>query len=97
MEPNRDEELWRLAKKRANFQRNLVFYFIINAFLWVIWWFTTDNRNLSGHTPWPAWVMLAWGLALVFQYFTAYGGSKQNLADKEYQKLKKEKENNSYK
>lgn len=93
METNRDEELWRLAKKRAGFQRSLVTYLVVNAFLWTIWWFTTDNRGFSGHTPWPAWVTLGLGLALVFQYFSAYGGSKQNLTDKEYEKLKKEKEN----
>lgn len=94
METNRDEQLWQQAKKRASFQHSLVGYFIINAFLWLIWWFTTHNRTLSGHTPWPAWVMLGWGLGLVFQYLAAYGGSKQNLTDKEYQKLKKERENN---
>ena len=94
METNRDEPLWQLAKKRANFQRNLVSYFVVNAFLWIIWWFTTSNRGFSGHTPWPAWVMLTWGLALVFQYFGAYGGSKQSLTHREYEKLKKEKENN---
>ncbi len=97
METNRDEELWQLAKKRASFQGSLVSYFVINAFLWLIWWFTTDNRTLRGHTPWPVWAMLGWGLGLVFQYFAAYGGNKQTLADKEYEKLKKEKENNSYK
>lgn len=94
METNRDEELWILAKKRANFQRSLVSYFVINAFLWTIWWFTTSHRSLRGHTPWPAWVMLGWGLGLVFQYFAAYGGSRKNLTDKEYEKLKKEKDNN---
>jgi hypothetical protein len=94
METNRDEELWRLAKKRAGFQRSLASYFVINAFFWIIWWFTTDNRGFSGHTPWPAWVMLAWGIGLVFQYLSAYGGSKQTLTDKEYDKLKKAKDNN---
>lgn len=96
METNRDEQLWQLAKRRANFQRSLVSYFVINAFLWLIWWFTTNanNRSLSGHTPWPAWVMLGWGLGLVFQYFAAYGGSKQSLTDREYEKLKKDRENN---
>ena len=96
METNRDEELWRLAKKRARFQRSLVAYFVINAFFWLIWWFTTDvnNRSLSGHTPWPIWVMLGWGIGLVFQYFGAYGGSRENLTSKEYEKLKRERENN---
>lgn len=93
METKRDEELWRIAKKRASFQRSLVSYFVMNAFLWLVWWFTTDNRRLSGHTPWPVWVMLGWGIGLVFQYFAAYGGSRQSLADKEYDKLKNEREN----
>ena len=92
MDTNRDEELWKLAKQRAAFQRNLVMYFVINAFFWIIWWFTTDTRNFHDRIPWPAWAMVGWGLGLVFQYFSAYGGSKENLADKEYQKLKKEKE-----
>ena len=87
----RDEELWRLAKKRAHFQRSLVSYFVINAFLWIIWWFTSHHHTREG-LPWPGWVMLGWGIGLVFQYLGAYGGSRQSLADKEYQKLKKEKE-----
>ncbi|MBA2250498.1 MAG: 2TM domain-containing protein [Chitinophagaceae bacterium] len=89
----RDEELWKLAQRRAHFQRSLVSYFIINAFLWIIWWFTSaQNENYHG-IPWPAWVMVSWGLGLVFQYLGAYGGGKQNLADKEYEKLKKERDN----
>ena len=97
MDPNRDEQLWQLAKKRASFQRNLVAYFVVNAFLWLIWRFTTNSsdRTLSGHTPWPVWVMLGWGLGLVFHYFSAYGGDKNDLANKEYEKLKKQKENNN--
>ncbi|MDB5221851.1 MAG: hypothetical protein JWN83_518 [Chitinophagaceae bacterium] len=90
MDTNRDEQLWRIAKQRAGFQRGLVSYFVINAFLWIIWWFTS-GRNSHG-IPWPAWAMLGWGLGLVFQYFAAYGGSKESLADKEYEKLKREKE-----
>ena len=39
--------------------------------------------------------MLGWGLGLVFQYFAAYGGSKENLVDREYEKLKREREKNS--
>ena len=91
MDTNRDEQLWKLAKQRADFQRSLVSYFVINTFLWIIWWFTSNTKNFHG-IPWPAWVMLGWGLGLVFQYLAAYGGSKQSLTDKEYEKLKKEKD-----
>jgi uncharacterized ion transporter superfamily protein YfcC len=89
---SRDEELWKVAKKRASFQHSLVLYLVINAFLWVIWWFTADTKNFHEHIPWPAWAMVGWGFGLVFQYFAAYGGTKENLANKEYEKLKREKE-----
>ena len=89
MEEQRDEKLWQMAKKRAGFQRSLVFYFIINAFFWVIWWFTSDDRSFKDGVPWPAWVMIGWGVGLIFQYLNAYGGSKKDLVDKEYEKLKK--------
>lgn len=88
MEEQRDEKLWALAKKRASFQRSLASYFIINAFLWCIWWFTTGRYGYNGGMPWPAWAMLGWGIGLFFQYLNAYGGGKNDLVEKEYQKLK---------
>ena len=91
MEEQRDEKLWQTAKKRAGFQRSLATYFIIIAFLWAIWWFT-DGRNGSHGVPWPAWVMIGWGIGILFQYLNAYGGSKKDLVDKEYEKLKKKQQ-----
>src|SRR5690349_1707888 len=32
----KDEKLWRIAKKRAEFKKHLYTYIIINAFLWAI-------------------------------------------------------------
>ena len=88
MEDQRDEKLWRTAKKRAGFQRSLVMYFVVNAFLWFIWWFSTGSNRFNDGMPWPLWVMLGWGIGLIFQYLNAYGGSQQDLVDKEYEKLK---------
>ncbi len=87
-----DEELWRLAKKRAAFRRHLISYFIINAFLWAIWWLTIGRYGDRRGIPWPVWVMLGWGIALAFSYFNAYGDSKKRMIEKEYDRLKKEKE-----
>ncbi len=87
----RDEQLWRIARKRANFRRSFFVYIVINAFLWGVWWFTTGrNSGVRGY-PWPIWVMLGWGIGIAFQYFDAYHGSKQDLEQQEYEKLKKEK------
>jgi len=92
MEEQRDERLWRMAKKRAGFKQNLISYLLINAFLWGIWWFTAGRHENNTRFPWPAWVMLGWGIGLVLNYADAYRGDKETMAEKEYEKLKKEKE-----
>lgn len=86
MNEQRDEQLWKLAKKRAGFQRSLATFFIVNAFFWAIWWFSSDHED--GGVPWPVWAMLGWGIGLAYQYLNAYGGSKEDLEKKEYEKLK---------
>lgn len=88
MEEQRDEKLWKAAKKRANFQRSLASYFIINGFLWALWWFTAGRHGVNHGMPWPLWVMLGWGIGLIFQYMDAYGGNRNDLIEKEYDKLK---------
>jgi len=90
MENQRDERLWRIAKKRASFKRTLYAYIIIVAFLWAIWWMNTGRIKGFVGTPWPIWVMLGWGIALGFQYFNAYNGSTRDLAEEEYERLKKQ-------
>lgn len=91
MEQPKDERLWKIAKKRADFQRSLASYFIVNAFLWALWWFTSGRHQHGfNFVPWPVWPMLGWGVGLVFQYLNAYGGNSNDLAEKEYEKLKKQ-------
>lgn len=90
MENQKDERLWRMAKKRAFFKRNLYGYIVIVAFLWAIWWMKTGRITGFVGTPWPIWVMLGWGIALGFQYFNAYNGNIRDLAEEEYERLKKQ-------
>jgi len=97
MEQSNDERLWRIARKRANFKKSLYSYLVINAFFWAIWFFSGGygkfhNYSWGNHYPWPVWVMLAWGMALGFQYFDAYNGDKNDIAVEEYKKLKKKEE-----
>lgn len=87
MNEQRDEQLWKIAKKRASFQRGLAGFFIVNAFLWRVWWFTQGRHGADG-VPSPVWVMLGWGIGLGFKYLDAYGESKEDLQRKEYDKLK---------
>ncbi len=85
----KDPQLWAIAKRRARFKRELVTYFVINAFLWLIWLLTTKGRN-SGGIPWPIWPTAGWGIAIIIQYFEAYKYPKENTAEKEYEKLKQQ-------
>ncbi|MES2648440.1 MAG: 2TM domain-containing protein [Bacteroidota bacterium] len=90
-----DERLWKVARKRAAFKRHLSIYFLVNLFLWAIWWFTTESRAIfTGSIPWPLWTTLGWGLGLAFNYLDAYGAAdKESAIEKEYEKLKAEERN----
>jgi hypothetical protein len=92
MTETNDDRLWRIARKRADFRRNLYSYVAVNLFLWLVWWFTTGRITGFNGYPWPIWVMLGWGLSLAKQYFDAYKGDKKDLADEEYEKLKRQQE-----
>ena len=86
---NRDEHLWRIAKKRAGFKRHLATYIIVNGFLWALWWFTTARYSYDeGMVPWPIWSTLGWGVGLAFSYFGAYMDTRENDTMREYQRLK---------
>jgi hypothetical protein len=83
----KDQKLWAIAKKRAAFKKSLYTYFIVNAFLWILWYL--NGAHLSGRNiPWPVWPMLGWGIGLAFQYYDAYENTKNSLIEKEYEKLK---------
>lgn len=82
----RDEKLWKLAKKRAEFKKYLLTYLVINAFLWGFWLFNS-YRHGDFSFPWPAFVSLGWGIGLAFNYIGAYSGYKESLTEKEYNKL----------
>ena len=90
MEVIKDEELWKIATKRAKFKKHLVTYIIVNGFLWAIWYVTagrnSDLDNIFG--AWPIWSTLGWGIGLAFNYADAYHnvGSKSDIQN-EYDKL----------
>jgi hypothetical protein len=88
MEEQRDEKLWQLAKRRADFQDSLLGFVVITVICWGIWYFTAGRRGVNIGTPWPLWVMLGLGIGLVFKFMKAYKTDKDTLAEREYEKLK---------
>lgn len=92
MENLKDEDLWRIARKRAEFRKGFYSYVITNLFLWAVWWFTAGNKTGFVGIPWPLWVMLGWGLGLAKLYYDAFHGSKEDVTQQEYEKLKSERD-----
>jgi hypothetical protein len=93
MEEQKDPRLWKIAKRRAAFKQSLYVFIIINIMLWLIWWFTDGRKENNSSWPWPVWISIFWGIAILFQYVQAYsGGDKGSIAEDEYDKLKKKQD-----
>jgi hypothetical protein len=83
---DRDEHLWKQAKKRVEFKKHLLTYLIVNAFLWAIWIYGGLQHG-DFNFPWPGFVTFGWGIGILFNYIGAYSGFKDTMTEKEYQKL----------
>jgi hypothetical protein len=87
-----DEELMRLARKRAEdrvgFYIHLTIYVVVNLFLVAVWWFT------GAGFPWFVFVIGFWAIGLVAHGASVFmgGGMTDRITEREYQKLKRDKE-----
>ena len=82
-----DKQLHEMAKKRVEFKVHLTVYVVVNAGLWVLWYITG-----SGY-PWPLWPMFGWGIGLLFHYLFEYRRTELFSEDDEYNRLKKQMQN----
>ena len=82
--------MWQIARSRAKFKRSLGSYSIVIPFLWVIWFLTSQDKDIN-RIPWPIWPMLGWGVGLTIQYLKAYVIVAESLEQQEYDKLKGQK------
>ena len=79
-----ENQLHELARKRVEFRRHLVVYFVIISILWMIWFLTG-----AGYI-WPIWPMAGWGIGVIFHYLFEYRSSSFLSEEEEYKKLKRE-------
>ena len=66
----RREQALRRIKKRRDFHAHLFVYLVVNIALWGIW--SVIAITSGGRSPWPVWVTLGWGLAVVFNAWDVY-------------------------
>jgi hypothetical protein len=83
----KEKELWKIAKKRVGFRRQLFMYIIVNIMFWLVWYYSEDDH--TSDFPWPVWPMIGWGIGIVFSYYDAYASPKSDAIQREYEKLTK--------
>ena len=78
------DRAYRIAEEKTGFYVHLAAFVMVNAGLWLLWYFT--GRGF----PWPAFITFFWGFGLVIHGVGAFLGGRytQTLAEKEYRKLK---------
>jgi 2TM domain len=64
----RNQAVERLKKKR-DFKAHLLIYFLVNAFLVVIWAVSSDGDDFF----WPIFVIVGWGIGVVANAWDVYG------------------------
>ncbi len=90
LQTERELMLWKQAKKRVSFKRQLAAYVIVNVFLWILWYIGDKETTgtFSMNIPWPLWCSLGWGIGLAFKFADAYILNRPEAIEKEFQKLK---------
>src|SRR4051795_13543528 len=89
----KNPRLWKKAKKRAAFRKQLITYLVINSSLWLIWLISEHGDRLID--AWPIWCTFGWGIAIIFSYLAAYHNAGA-LVQKEYLKLQQENRNENF-
>ena len=87
-----DEQLRKKAKERAElkigFYWHLPIYVIVNIMLFLIWFYTGQGF------PWFIFPLIFWGIGLVahgLNAFVSKGSFTERMAEKEYEKMKKDR------
>ena len=84
MQTLNEAQLRELAKKRVEFRTHVIVYLVVNATLWMIWYFTGQGYM------WPVWPTTGWGIGLVLHFIFDYRSSRLLSEEEEYNKLKRQ-------
>jgi hypothetical protein len=75
----RQQAITRIKAKR-DFQLHLVIFLLVNALLWVIWAVTGTGF------PWPIFVTFGWGIGVVANWWSVYGGGSRPITEEQIQR-----------
>jgi hypothetical protein len=87
-----DEEIYQEAHRRvkgkAKFYKDLMAYIVINAGIFLIWYFVAGRGY-----PWFLWVLGVWGVFLLLDFFNVFvwqTGVSKSAIEKEAERIRKQ-------
>ena len=86
--PEEEAKLEKMAGRRTSFKKHLAIFILLNAFLWVVWYFLFKESQENTFLMAILFVLIVWLLAIIMHYLIVYKWTK-SYKDKELTSLKK--------
>lgn len=86
--PEEEAKLAKMASRRTGFKKHFAIFFLVNAFLWVVWYFLFRDSAENTFLMAILFVFLVWLLGIILHYMIVYKWTK-SYKDKELNSLKK--------
>jgi len=86
--PEEEAKLARMASRRTGFKKHFAIFFLLNAFLWVVWYFLFRDSAENTFLMAILFVFIVWFLGIILHYMIVYKWTK-SYKEKELTSLKK--------
>ena len=86
--PEEEAKLARMASRRTGFKKHFAIFILVNAFLWVVWYFLFSNSQDNTFLKAILFVLIVWLIAIILHYMIVYKWTK-SYKEKELTSLKK--------
>ena len=86
--PEEEAKLARMASRRTGFKKHFAIFFLLNAFLWVVWYFLFRDSAENTFLMAILFVFIVWLLGIILHYMIVFKWTK-SYKEKELTSLKK--------
>ena len=86
--PEEEAKLARMASRRTGFKKHFAIFFLLNAFLWVVWYFLFRDSAENTFLMAILFVFIVWLLGIILHYMIVYKWTK-SYKEKELTSLQK--------
>ena len=88
--PEEEARLAKMASRRTGFKKHIAVFILLNAFLWVVWYFLFKDSEEKTFLMAILFVLIVWLLVVIFHYLIVYKWTKSHK-EKELTSLKKKR------